>query len=118
MAFVWLIQLVESHSLRTIIETPKFAGEAEILQSLLQIIEQPSENGDRLELLQTVILYQLCEPLKLQSLKSNLPKLLAEVQQRLKRPIPGDSLPVPIANMNWRFKWLWLYAFVHPLTRT
>jgi hypothetical protein len=20
----------------------------------------------------------------------------------------------PIANVNWRFKWLWLYAFVHP----
>ncbi|MBG1269577.1 hypothetical protein [Nostoc sp. WHI] len=51
MAFVWLIQLVESDSLRTITKTPKFAGEAEILQSLLQIIEQPSENGDRLELL-------------------------------------------------------------------
>lgn len=22
----------------------------------------------------------------------------------------------PIANVNWRFKWLWLYAFVHPKT--
>ena len=22
----------------------------------------------------------------------------------------------PIANVNWRFKWLWLYAFVHPQT--
>lgn len=22
----------------------------------------------------------------------------------------------PIASVNWRFKWLWLYAFVHPLT--
>lgn len=21
---------------------------------------------------------------------------------------------VPIANVNWKFKWLWLYAFVHP----
>ncbi len=20
----------------------------------------------------------------------------------------------PIAEVNWRFKWLWLYAFVHP----
>jgi ATP-dependent helicase HepA len=60
---------------------------------LLKIIQQPSEDGDRLELLKTVILYQLCEPLKLQSLKVNIPKLLAEVQRRLKRPVPGDSLP-------------------------
>lgn len=22
----------------------------------------------------------------------------------------------PIADVNWRFKWLWLYAFVHPQT--
>lgn len=22
----------------------------------------------------------------------------------------------PIANVNWRYKWLWLYAFVHPKT--
>ncbi|MEH2380420.1 MAG: protein DpdE [Nostoc sp.] len=88
-----LIQEFGADSVRILTETPKFAGEAEILQSLLQIIEQPSEDGDRLELLKTVILYQLCEPLKLQSLKFNLPKLLAEVQQRLKRPIPGDSLP-------------------------
>jgi hypothetical protein len=21
---------------------------------------------------------------------------------------------IPIANVNWRFKWLWLYGFVHP----
>ncbi|MEH2218232.1 MAG: protein DpdE [Nostoc sp.] len=88
-----LIRELGADSVRILTETPKFAGEAEILQTLLRIIEQPSEDGDRLELLKTVILYQLCEPLKLQSLKSNLPKLLAEVQKRLKRPIPGDSLP-------------------------
>lgn len=23
---------------------------------------------------------------------------------------------IPIANVNWRFKWLWLYAFVYPQT--
>jgi ATP-dependent helicase HepA len=97
-----LIQEFGADSVRILTETPKFAAEAEILQSLKQIIEQPSEDGDafgaafsadRLELLKTVILYQLCEPLKLQSLKFNLPKLLTEVQQRIKRPIPGDSLP-------------------------
>jgi hypothetical protein len=25
-----------------------------------------------------------------------------------------DEWKVPIAQVNWRFKWLWLYAFVHP----
>lgn len=88
-----LIQEFGANSVRTLTETPKFDGEAEILQSLLQVIEQPSEDGARLELLKTVILYQLCEPLKLQSLKGNLPILLAEIIQRIKRPIPGDSLP-------------------------
>ncbi|WP_228048951.1 protein DpdE [Nodularia sp. LEGE 06071] len=88
-----LIPEFGADSVRILTETPQFAGEAEILQSLLQILEQPSEDGDRLELLKTVILYQLCEPLKLQSLKFNGTKLLAEVQQRIKRPIPGDSLP-------------------------
>jgi len=88
-----LIQEFGADSVRILTETPKFAGEPEILQSLLRIIEQPSEDGDRLELLKTVILHQLCEPLKLQSWQSNLPKLLAEVQQRIKSPIPGDSLP-------------------------
>jgi ATP-dependent helicase HepA len=88
-----LIAEFGADSVRILTAAPKFTGEAEILQSLLGIIEQPSEDGDRLELLKTVILYQLCEPLKLQSLKFNLPKLLLEVQQRLKRPIPGDSLP-------------------------
>ncbi len=30
------------------------------------------------------------------------------------RRIWVDELAVPIANVNWRFQWLWLYAFVHP----
>jgi transposase len=30
------------------------------------------------------------------------------------RRIWVDELAVPIANVNWRFQWLWLYGFVHP----
>jgi transposase len=30
------------------------------------------------------------------------------------RRIWVDEWKVPIAQVNWRFKWLWLYAFVHP----
>ena len=25
-----------------------------------------------------------------------------------------DEWTVPVANVHWRFKWLWLYGFVHP----
>ncbi len=88
-----LIQEFGAESDKILTQTPKFAGEEEILQKLLRVIQQPSEDGDRLELLKTVILHHLCEPLKLQSLKVNIPKLLVEVQRRLLRPIPGDSLP-------------------------
>jgi hypothetical protein len=30
------------------------------------------------------------------------------------RRIWVDEFAVPIANVNWRFQWLWLYGFVHP----
>ena len=30
------------------------------------------------------------------------------------RRIWVDEWTVPIANVNWRFEWLWLYGFVHP----
>lgn len=30
------------------------------------------------------------------------------------RRIWVDELAVPIANVNWRFQWLWLYGFVQP----
>jgi hypothetical protein len=30
------------------------------------------------------------------------------------RRIWVDEWTVPMAQVNWRFKWLWLYAFVHP----
>ncbi len=63
------------------------------MQSLLRIIQQPSEEGSRLELLKIVILYHLSETFKLQSYRSNLHKLLEQVQQRIRRPISGTPLP-------------------------
>lgn len=88
-----LIREFGSDNVRNLIETPKFPREEEILQSLLQIIRQPSEDGDRIELLKTVLLYHLCELFGLQSFRGNPSQLLERVQQRIRRPIPGDSLP-------------------------
>ncbi|MEG4346670.1 protein DpdE [Microcoleus sp. A003_D6] len=88
-----IIQEFGIDSARILSETPKFSGEAEILQSLLQIIQEPSEDGDRIELLKIVLIYHLSECFKLQSYRSNLHKLLEQLQQRLRRPVPGDTLP-------------------------
>lgn len=79
--------------LKVLTETPLFDGEEEILRSLLKTVEQPSEDGDSIELLKTIVLYHLSERFRLQSFRSNMDKLLAEVQKRLRRPVPGDSLP-------------------------
>ncbi|MEP6485861.1 SNF2-related protein [Microcoleus vaginatus GB2-A3] len=88
-----LIQEFGADNIRIMTETPKFSGEEQILQSLLRIIQQPSEEGSRLELLKIVILYHLSETFKLQSYRSNLHKLLEQVQQRIRRPISGTPLP-------------------------
>lgn len=88
-----LVKEFGTADVRLLVETPKFSGESEILQALLNILQQPSEAGDRLELLQTILLYHLAEVLKLQSYKGNITKLLAEVQKRLTRPLQGDRLP-------------------------
>lgn len=88
-----LIQEFGETLVKTLIETPLFSGEKEILRSLLDIIKQPSEDGDRIELLKTLLLYHLAERFKLQSYRSNLKKLIEQVQQRLRRPLSGDTLP-------------------------
>ncbi|MEG5053061.1 MULTISPECIES: protein DpdE [unclassified Microcoleus] len=88
-----LIQEFGADNIRILTETPKFSGEEQILQSLLRIIQQPSEEGSRLELLKIVILYHLSETFKLQSYRSNLHKLLEQVQQQIRRPISGTPLP-------------------------
>ncbi len=88
-----LIQDFDEESISMLTDTPKFASEEEILESLLKIVRQPSEDGDRIELLKTVLLYHLSEGFNLQSYRSNLSKLLEQVQRRITRPIPGDTLP-------------------------
>jgi ATP-dependent helicase HepA len=74
-------------------QIPKFEGEEEILTSLRQIINQPSEDGDRVELLKIILLYRLSEIFGLQSFRSNINQLGERVKQRIERPIPGDYLP-------------------------
>lgn len=37
-------------------------------------------------------------------------------QNPINRRVYVPEGEAPIANVNWRFKWLWLYAFVHPQT--
>ncbi|MHC5724406.1 MAG: protein DpdE, partial [Nostoc sp.] len=54
-----LIQEFKEDDLRLLTTTPKFSGEEEILQSLLKVIRQPQEDGERRENLQTVLLNQL-----------------------------------------------------------
>lgn len=96
-----LIQEFGDESVTILANTPKFDGEEEILQSLLKIIRQPSEDGDRIELLKTVLLYHLSERFNLQSYRSNIGKLLEQVQRRITRPIPGDTLPKIVIFTNF-----------------
>ncbi len=88
-----LVKEFGNEDVRLLVETPKFSGEEEILQALLKIVQQPSEDGDRLELLQTVLLYRLSEVLKLQSYQKDIAKLLEQVQKRIDRPLKSDLLP-------------------------
>ncbi|HEY9697648.1 MAG TPA: protein DpdE [Trichocoleus sp.] len=50
-----LIKELEATSLDLLLNTPQFLGEDDILQSLLDVIQQPSEYGDRIEHLQMVL---------------------------------------------------------------
>jgi len=96
-----LIQEFGADDVPVLIETPKFSGEEEILQSLLKIFQQLSEDGDnpdgmpsdRIELLKILLLYQLSEILGLQSYQRDTIQLLERVQQRLRRPFKSDRLP-------------------------
>ncbi|MFH7024686.1 MAG: protein DpdE [Heteroscytonema crispum UTEX LB 1556] len=97
-----LIQEFGEDDIHNLTETPKFPQEEAILESLLKIIRQPSEDGDRIELLKILLLYRLSEILGLQSFRSNIKQLRERVQQRIKRPIPGDSLPKIIIFTGFR----------------
>ncbi|MBE9209618.1 DEAD/DEAH box helicase family protein [Nostoc sp. LEGE 06077] len=88
-----LIKEFGNHDLNLLTQTQKFEGEEEILTSLRQIISQPSEDGDRIELLKIILLYRLSEIYGLQSFRNNITQLGERIKQRINRPIPGDSLP-------------------------
>lgn len=70
-----------------------FEGEEELLNKLLKILQQPSEDGDRIELLKIVILYRFAEQFQLQSFRSDIKKLQERVKLRIDRPYTGDKLP-------------------------
>ncbi|MDF5713582.1 MAG: protein DpdE [Rhizonema sp. NSF051] len=82
--------------------TPKFSGEEAILQSLLKIIRQPVEDGDRVENLRTLLLNQLAVYFKISpAVRRNQNELLTRIQQRIRRPIPGDILPKFVVFTNF-----------------
>jgi len=88
-----LIQEFGAEDVRILIETPKFTGEEEILHAIFNILQQPSEDGDRLELLKIILLYHLSEFFGLQSYQKDTTQLLERVRQRLRRPFSTDRFP-------------------------
>ncbi|MBD2101021.1 protein DpdE [Leptolyngbya sp. FACHB-261] len=50
-----LIKELGSEAVDLLLKTPQFPGEVEILQALLDVLQQPSEEGDRIEHLQLVL---------------------------------------------------------------
>lgn len=88
-----LIREFGAEDVRLLLETPKFAGEVEILQSLLKLLEEPSADGDRIELLKLVLLNHLCFLLKLPASYRHPQELAEKVKQRIRWPLPGDCLP-------------------------
>ncbi|KAF3890427.1 MULTISPECIES: protein DpdE [Nostocales] len=89
-----LIQEFGEENVRILTATPKFSGEEAILESLLKIIRQPVEDGQRTETLKTVLLNQLAAYFKLPaSVRRNKGELLTRIQQRIRRPISEDVLP-------------------------
>jgi ATP-dependent helicase HepA len=81
-------------NVRILTATPKFSGEEAILESLLKIVRQPVEDGERTESLKNVLLNQLATYFKLPpSVRKNKDEFLKRVQQRIERPISEDFLP-------------------------
>ena len=78
---------------RILVETSRFAGEAEILQSLLKTLQQPSEDGDRVELLRMMLLNQLLIHFKIQGVRASRSELIERLLHRIRRPLAGDHLP-------------------------
>ncbi|MBC1240305.1 protein DpdE [Nostoc sp. 2RC] len=91
---VKLSQEFKEDDIRLLTTTPKFSGEEEILQSILKIVRQPMEDGERKENLRTVLLNQLGTYFKIPAnVRRNQKEFLTRIQQRIKRPIAGDIFP-------------------------
>jgi len=89
-----LIQEFGEKDTSILTQTPKFASEEEILQTLLKTVQQPQEEGERIEHLRIVLLDQLGSYFNMSpSVIRNKEELLIKIQQRIRRPIPGDILP-------------------------
>jgi ATP-dependent helicase HepA len=88
-----LVREFGAEDVRLLGTIPHFPQEEDILRSLLKVLAEPSEDGDRLELLKIVLLYHLSEILGLQSYQRDTTKLLERVQQRLARPFSNDRFP-------------------------
>ncbi|MFM2062337.1 MAG: hypothetical protein RLZZ507_2007 [Cyanobacteriota bacterium] len=83
-----LIQEFGAKDTKILTETPKFTEELEILPSLVKIIKQSSEEGERINHLQTLILNHLGIYCKLPaSVLKNKRELLTRIQQRIHRPV-------------------------------
>jgi ATP-dependent helicase HepA len=76
-----------AEEIKLLTDTPKFEEETEILEALLEIVREPSEEGDRLQLLKMVLLYKLSTQLKLPAYSN-----IEEAALRIKQLIA--SLPV------------------------
>lgn len=92
-AVAGLNQEFSATEIKALVKTPQFSGEMEILQKLLDIVNTPSEDGDRLELLKILLLYHLADLLNLQSLKRNLAQLQTNIALRIERPFSEDKFP-------------------------
>ncbi len=89
-----LIQEFQEDDIRRLTTTPKFSGEEEIFQSILKVIRQPVEDGERKENLRTVILNQLGTYFKIPpNVRRNQKEFLTRIQQRIRRPIADDIFP-------------------------
>ncbi|MCW6036022.1 hypothetical protein K4A83_07015 [Spirulina subsalsa FACHB-351] len=54
-----------AEDLHRLTHTPHFAGETEILEAFLELVREPSEEGDRLQLLIMILLQELSKRLKI-----------------------------------------------------
>lgn len=82
---------------------PKFSGEDEIIEAMLKIVRAPSQEGDRIQLVKTIVLHHLARELNLQSFLGNLDLLGERIRQRIDRPIKSDRLPklVIFTSFSW-----------------